>query len=52
MKTKCFLSIDFEDFSHDFKRDRRIDIDGPLREEALWKAYEAIEAFCLLIRKR
>jgi hypothetical protein len=41
----AYLSIDFEDIAHDFKRERRIDLDGPLREDALWRAYEAIDGF-------
>lgn len=44
--TACYLSIDFEDFSHDFKRERGIDRDGSMRTDALWKSYEAIENFC------
>ncbi len=39
------LSIDFEDIAHDFKREHGIDRDGPLREAALWSAYETIETF-------
>ena len=40
-----WLSIDFEDIAHDFKREHGIDPDGPVREEALWSSYEAIESF-------
>lgn len=40
-----FLSIDFEDFSHDFKRELGVWDTGPLRVEALWRSYEVIEAF-------
>ena len=32
----AYLSIDFEDIAHDFKREHGIDRDGPLREDALW----------------
>ncbi|MBA3325644.1 MAG: polysaccharide deacetylase family protein [Rhodobacteraceae bacterium] len=41
----AWLSIDFEDIAHDFKREHGIAPDGPLREEALWAAYAAIETF-------
>lgn len=43
---KCYLSIDFEDFSHDFKRAVGISADPALRREALLNAYEKIESFC------
>ncbi len=39
----AWLSIDFEDIAHDFRREHGIDDDGPMREDALWRAYEAIE---------
>lgn len=42
---KLFLSIDFEDFSHDIGRDLGLWITRPLRAHALNRAYEAIEAF-------
>lgn len=41
----AWLSIDFEDIAHDFKREHGIDRDGPVRAEALWRAYETIEQF-------
>ncbi len=41
----AWLSIDFEDIAHDFKREHGIDADGPMRADALWAAYEAIETF-------
>ncbi|NVO56396.1 polysaccharide deacetylase family protein [Rhodobacteraceae bacterium B1Z28] len=40
-----FLSIDFEDFSHDLKRDLGVWDTGPLRVDALWRSYEAIASF-------
>ena len=40
-----FLSIDFEDFSHDFKRELGVWDTGPLRVDALWRSYEKIDAF-------
>lgn len=43
---KAYLSIDFEDIAHDFKREFDIPQDGTLRVDALWRAYEAIESFC------
>jgi hypothetical protein len=43
---KAYLSIDFEDIAHDFKREFAIPHDGTLRIEALWRAYEVIERFC------
>jgi len=42
---KAWLSIDFEDIAHDFKREFGIPQDGSLREDALWHSYEAIETF-------
>lgn len=44
-KGAAYLSIDFEDIAHDFRREHGIDADGPLREDALWTAYAAIETF-------
>ena len=43
---KAWLSIDFEDIAHDFKREFGIPQDGSLREDALRRAYAAIETFC------
>ena len=43
---KAYLSIDFEDFSHDLKRWLGVEHDGALRKEALWHAYETIDGFC------
>ena len=40
-----YLSIDFEDFAHDLKRDLGLWETGPLRLEALTRAYDAIEGF-------
>ncbi len=40
-----FLSIDFEDFSHDLKRALGVWDTGPLRVDALWRSYETIAAF-------
>lgn len=40
-----YLSIDFEDFAHDLKRDLGLWDSGPLRTAALWRAYEVIEDF-------
>lgn len=45
MSGPIFLSIDFEDFAHDLKRDLGIWDSGPLRIDALWRAYEAIDGF-------
>ena len=42
---KAWLSIDFEDIAHDFKREFGIPQDGSLREDALHRSYDAIEAF-------
>lgn len=41
----AWLSIDFEDIAHDFKHEHGIDRDGPVRTDALFAAYDAIEAF-------
>lgn len=43
---KAWLSIDFEDIAHDFKREFGIPQDGSLRADALRRAYAAIEDFC------
>ena len=43
---KAWLSIDFEDIAHDFKREFGIPQDGSLRADALRRAYAAIETFC------
>jgi peptidoglycan/xylan/chitin deacetylase (PgdA/CDA1 family) len=45
VKGAAYLSIDFEDIAHDFKREHGIDADAPLRSAALWAAYGAIETF-------
>lgn len=45
MTRTAWLSIDFEDIAHDFKREHGIDLDGPVRRDALFAAYAAIEAF-------
>lgn len=45
IENSIFFSIDFEDFSHDLKRDLSIWETGLLREEALWKSYEQINNF-------
>ena len=42
----AWLSIDFEDIAHDFRREHGIDLDGPMRADALAAAYAAIET-CL-----
>lgn len=39
------FSIDFEDFSHDLKRDLGLWKTGPVRSDALWRAYSEIEIF-------
>lgn len=45
---KGFLSIDFEDFAHDLKRDLGLWDTGPLRSDALWQCYEDINDFLAL----
>ncbi len=40
-----FLSIDFEDFSHDLKRDLGIWKTGTLRVDCLWESYYEIDSF-------
>ena len=42
---KAWLSIDFEDIAHDFKREFAIPQDGSLRVDALQRSYDAIETF-------
>jgi hypothetical protein len=43
--TSINITIDFEDFSHDLKRDLGIWKTGPLREDALWHSFYKIEKF-------
>ena len=43
MQKKCYLTIDFEDFSHDFKRNVLFEKDPQINEEALKKSYEYIK---------
>lgn len=42
---RTFLSIDFEDFSHDLKRSLNVWETGPLRITALWNSYNEINTF-------
>ena len=42
---KVYLSIDFEDFSHDFKRGLGLTKDNKINENALWRSYEIINNF-------
>jgi len=44
-KDKIYLSIDFEDFSHDFKRKLGIVKNNNINEKALWHSYEIINNF-------
>ena len=37
-----YLSIDFEDFNHDFKRSLGIWKTGPLKADVLWEKYNII----------
>jgi len=46
MNKRCFLSIDFEDFSFDYKRKYKITNDN-LRKSELDKAYNKINEFCI-----
>ena len=43
MQKKCYVTIDFEDFSHDFKRSVLFEKDPKINEEALNKSYEYIK---------
>jgi hypothetical protein len=43
---KAWLSIDFEDIAHDFKREFGLPHDGSMRVAALERAYDAIDGFC------
>jgi len=43
--TSINITIDFEDFAHDLKRDLGIWETGPLRDEALWRSFYRIEEF-------
>ncbi len=45
MSGDIFLSIDFEDFSHDLKRHLGLSESPPVRIDALWKSYEKIQSF-------
>ena len=42
---KVYLSIDFEDSSHDFKRGLGLTKDTKINENALWRSYEIINNF-------
>ncbi len=42
---KVYLSIDFEDFSHDFKRSLGLKKNNKIKKEALWRSYEIINNF-------
>ena len=42
---KIYLSIDFEDFSHDFKRRLGLTKNNNINEKALWRSYEIINNF-------
>jgi hypothetical protein len=42
---KVHLTIDFEDFAHDLRRDLGVWETGPIREKALWSSVEKIESF-------
>ena len=44
-RDKIYLSIDFEDFSHDFKRKLGLNRDNKINEKALWHSYQAINNF-------
>ena len=44
-KDKIYLSIDFEDFSHDFKRRLGLTKNNNINEKALWHSYEIINNF-------
>ena len=43
MEKKCYVTVDFEDFSHDFKRDVLDEKDPKINKEALNKSYEYIK---------
>ena len=43
---KVYLTIDFEDWSHDFKRLLNIDVSASIRENAIYQSYEIINNFC------
>jgi len=43
MQKKCYVTIDFEDFSHDFKRNVLFEEDPKINEDALNKSYEYIK---------
>jgi len=42
---KIYLSIDFEDFSYDFKRKLGLNKNNNINEQALWRSYEIISNF-------
>ena len=45
IEDKVYLSIDFEDFHHDFKRELGLNDNNHINEEALWRSYEIINNF-------
>lgn len=48
MSRDIFISIDFEDFSHDLSQYLGLHESPPLRVDALWKSYERIQDFLSL----
>ena len=42
---KVYLSIDFEDCSHDFKRNLGLNKNNKIKEKALWRSYGVINNF-------
>ena len=44
---KCFITIDFEDFSHDFKRSVLHETDPAINKEAIYESYKYIKSLLL-----
>ena len=47
MKNKCFLTIDFEDFTHDFKRAVLNEKNPSINKEAILESYNFIKSFLI-----
>ena len=45
INNKVYLSIDFEDFTHDFKRGLGLTKNNKINENSLWRSYEIINNF-------
>ena len=47
METKCYLTVDFEDFTHDFKRAVLNEKNPSINKEAILESYNFIKSFLI-----